>query len=132
MDILHQFSADMRAGPTWILYWVGFMALVFALSIPFALTRKEARWIAVSTLLLAPALMLALYAHFGYQRILGLGHIIGWAPGLYYAFKHKQDWQVKQTLAGKYLVLVIATMLVSLAFDFTDVVRFMLGSGAIH
>lgn len=118
----------MRAGPAWVLYWVGFMALVFALSIPFAFTRKEARWIAFSTLVLAPVLMMVLYAHYGYERILGLGHIIGWAPGLYYALKHKHDWQIKQTLAGKYLVLVVATMIISLVFDIRDVARFILGN----
>ncbi len=127
LDLLSNFSADVKAGPLWVYYWVNFMGLVFVLSIPFAFKRVEARWIALSTLVVAPIIMFALYHKLGYQRVLGGGHIIAWTPVLIYLWKRKATWRVKETWAGKWIALTVIVMLISLAFDVTDVVRYALG-----
>jgi len=126
MELIANFTADVKAGPTWVYYWVNFMGLVFVLSIPFAFKRVEARWIALSTLVVAPIIMFAIYHKLGYQRVLGWGHIIAWTPVLIYLWKRRGIWQVKETWTGKYIVLVVMVMLISLAFDITDVVRYAL------
>jgi hypothetical protein len=127
MDLLTRFSEDMQQGPQWVYYWVNFMGLVFLLSIPFAFKRVEPRWIAISTLVLAPMIMFSLYAKFGYERVLGWGHIIAWAPALAYLWMRRSQWRVKETLTGKYIILVVAVMLVSLVFDISDVIRYAMG-----
>jgi len=127
LDLISNFSADVKAGPTWVYYWVNFMGLVFVLSIPFAFKRVEARWIALATLVVAPIIMFTLYHKLGYQRVLGWGHIIAWTPVLIYLWKRKAGWRVKETWAGKWIALTVIVMLISLAFDITDVVRYALG-----
>ncbi len=127
MNAIHDIIQHLNTGPQWVKYWVLFMAGVFTLSLLFISKRKDIRWISLSTLVLAPVIMAALYAHFGFERILGLGHILGWAPGLYYVWRHKNDWNIKETLAGKYLLLAVITMLISLVFDISDLLRFILG-----
>ncbi len=127
MDLLSSFAADVKAGPAWVYYWVNFMGFVFMLSIPFAFKRSEARWILLASLVVAPIIMFSLYHKFGYQRILGWGHIIAWTPLLVYLWKRRNMWQVKETLSGKWIALTFAVMLFSLAFDIPDVVRYALG-----
>ncbi len=126
-DLITNFSADVKAGPTWVYYWVNFMGLAFVLSIPFAFKRGEARWIAFATLVAAPIIMLALYHKLGYERVLGWGHIIAWTPVLFYLWKRRATWQVKETWAGKWIALTVTVMCVSLAFDIVDVMRYALG-----
>jgi len=127
MDLISNFTADVKAGPAWIYYWVNFMGFVFLLSIPFAVKRVEARWIALSTLVVAPIVMFSLYHKFGYERVLGWGHIIAWPPVLYYLWLRRKTWQVKETLTGKWIALTVLVMLVSLVFDVADVIRYALG-----
>jgi hypothetical protein len=128
IDLMNEFQQHIKDGPDWVEYWVNFMGFVFMLSIPLSFVRKEARWVLLTVLITMPAMMLA-YKHFGYERILGAVHIIVWAPVLIYLFKRKSEWRVKETWSGKWIVLLIATMLTSLAFDITDVVRYFLGHG---
>ncbi len=126
MDIIDQFSADMQAGPQWISLWVNFMGLVFALALPFALFRAEARWMLLVMLLTFPTMMW-LYSQVGYVRLLGLPHVVFWTPLVIYLWRRREKWRVRETIAGKWILLLFATMLVSLAFDYTDVARYLLG-----
>ncbi|NNC37073.1 MAG: hypothetical protein EX271_06260 [Acidimicrobiales bacterium] len=126
LDLMNEFQQHIKDGPTWVEYWVNFMGFVFMLAIPFSFVRKEARWVVITMVVTMVVMMLA-FKHFGYERILGAVHIIVWAPLLVYLFKRKDKWQVKDTWSGKWIVLLIATMLTSLAFDITDVVRYFLG-----
>lgn len=128
MDLMNGFMADMKAGPAWVYYWVMFMGLLFMLSIPFAFKNKQARIILLSTLVFAPMIMMAVYAKFGYERILGLGHVLAWTPALYYLFKTRSDWRGGTGLVSKWLSVTLIVMCISLVFDVTDVVRYALGS----
>ena len=94
MDLMNGFMADMKAGPTWVYIWVMFMGFMFMLSIPFSFKNKQARLILLATLILAPMIMMALYAKFGYERILGLGHIIAWTPILICAAKRPKKLEI--------------------------------------
>lgn len=128
LDLMNGFNEHVANGPTWVYIWVNFMGLVFMLSIPFSFVRKEARWVLL-TIIATLILMMLFYNHFGYERILGLVHIIAWPPVLIYLWKRKASWQVKETWSGKWIALLVGTMLVSLAFDVTDVVRYFMGHG---
>lgn len=127
MDLMNGFMAEMKAGPQWVYYWVVFMGMIFFLSIPFAFKSKQARAILVATLIVAPMIMMWLYGQYGFERILGLGHIIPWTPALYYVFKTRKDWLGGQSLTSKWLTLTVIVMCISLVMDVTDVARYLLG-----
>ena len=128
MDLMNSFMADMKAGPAWVYNWVMFMGVMFMLSIAFSFKNKQARLILLATLILAPIIMMALYGKFGYERILGLGHIMAWTPILYVLLKDRKNWRVKESWVGKWLALTIAVMLISLVFDVSDVARYFMGA----
>ena len=127
MDLMSGFMTEMKAGPVWVYYWVNFMGLLFMLSIPFSFKNKQARIILLATLVVAPIIMMALYGKFGYERILGLGHILAWAPALYYLHKTKNEWSNNTGIISKWLALTLVVMCISLVMDVADVVRYALG-----
>ncbi len=109
-----------------VVLWVNFMGLVILLAIPFLITRKEARWTLLSMVFVIP-LTLWMYKEFGYSRLLGLPHIIFWTPLLIYLFSRKDRWQVRSTLGGKWILLLICTISISLVMDYINVARGLFG-----
>jgi hypothetical protein len=125
-DIYSAFSTDVSNQPQWVQIWLNVLVGVLALSLPFSLVRVEARW----TLLgfaLGAASVLGLYAQFGYSRLLGLGHIVFWTPLLAYLLARRRHWRVRETWAGKWIVAAICALMISLAFDYVDVARWIAG-----
>ena len=126
MDVYQAFAADVAAGPQWVYWWVNFMGIVLMLAIPFAFVRAEARWAVLVIALTFPSMMW-LYAQVGYVLLLGLIHVIIWTPYVVYLWMRRDRWRVSETISGKWIALLFATMIVSLAFDYTDVIRYALG-----
>src|SRR6056297_3438441 len=112
--------------PTWVGIWVNVMILVLAISIPFSFVRAQARWILLGTILGMAGTIVA-YQQFGFTRILGLGHIIFWTPTLLYMLTLRGREDVIDTLFSKWLLLAIIVMSASLAFDYVDFLRWLLG-----
>ncbi|MEE9329515.1 MAG: hypothetical protein V3V30_05200 [Parvularculaceae bacterium] len=129
MELLLNFSADMNAGAPWVGPWVNFMGIVLLLAIPFALSKShlksEARWTLLSMVGVFP-MMMWLYSQYGYSRILGLPHVVFWTPLVIWLISRRRRWLVRETMVGKWMLLLVATLCVSLAFDYTDVVRHFL------
>lgn len=131
MDIMNQFNAEMMAAsPGWVVIWVNVMVAVLALSIPFAFVRKEARWILLGTILGMAGTIVA-YSQFGFTRILGIGHILFWTPTLIYIWSIRGRWNVSGSWFGKWVVVAALVMAISLAFDYTDLARWLLGERAV-
>lgn len=126
MEQLAAFQADLETAPLWVQYWVQFMGLVFVPAIPFAFFRVEARWAVLVMFLTLPA-MIALHSAVGFVRLLGVVHVVIWTPFVFLLWRRRRDWRVKETLSGKWIALLFATMIVSLAFDYSDVARWFLG-----
>lgn len=126
MEQLQAFQADLETAPLWVQYWVQFMGVVLMLAIPFAIVRVEARWAVLVMLLTLPA-MVGLHSVIGFQRLLGVVHVVLWTPFVLYLWRRREKWRVRQTLSGKWIVLLFATMIASLAFDYVDVARWVLG-----
>mgnify|MGYP001292076715 CR=1 FL=1 len=129
MEQLQAFQADIATAPLWVQYWLAFLSAVLMLAFPFALVRDEARWAALVVLLTLPA-MVALHSAIGFVRLLGIVHVVLWTPFVIYLWRRRSQWRVKETLSGKWLALLFAMMMVSLAFDYYDVVRWILGERA--
>lgn len=126
-DLLAAWQADIARQPEWVRHWLNVMVVVLGgLSAAFSFVRVEARWV-LAGFLLGAATMLALYSQIGYSRLLGIAHVVFWTPLLIYLLHRRRHWRVKQTWAGKWILAAAATLTISLAFDYTDVARWMLG-----
>lgn len=129
MEHFQAFEADIGTAPLWVQYWLKFMGVVLMLAIPFAFVRVEARWAMLVIALTLPA-MIALHSVIGYVRLLGIVHVVIWTPFVIYLWRRRDRWRVKETISGKWVLVLFATMIVSLAFDYTDVVRWLSGERA--
>lgn len=126
MDLLQSFFTDLNAGPTWVVVWVNFMSVVIGLAVPFAFVRVEARWLLA---VMAGTILFGgwLYASVGYERLLGLAHVVFWTPFVIYLWRRRGRWRVSETISGKWLVLLFIIMSISLVIDYVDVARYVLG-----
>ena len=129
LEIMQNFQAEIKAGKAWIDIWLNILSFVLILSIPFAFVRKEARWVLLSLFLVFPAMMY-LYSQIGYVRLLGIVHVIFWTPLLIYLWIRRSEWHVGETISGKWIVAVVTVLAISLAFDYVDVGRWLLGERA--
>ena len=127
MELVEQFRADLMANsPDWVLIWLQVLIGVLALSVLFVPFRPEARAILVGTLM-GIGMTIVIYAQFGFTRILGVGHILFWTPTLFYMLSLQGTASVEKTWFSRWLWLAIAVMAVSLALDYSDLVRYLLG-----
>lgn len=115
--------------PAWLQYWLTW--LVFgAFFLPMALVfwrQSRIAGIAAAAASLAAGLVVnGMYAQMGYVKLLGLPHIIIWTPLAVYLFVRFRDPQMPPW-PRRIIAVVLATLAVSLAFDYVDVVRYMLG-----
>jgi len=101
------------------------MEFVLILSIPFSFVRVEARWILLA-LIGAVLTITGLYTIFGFEKILGLGHIVTFIPVAIYLYLRRSQWRVSETWSGKWIKLAFTVMCISLVFDTVDVARWLL------
>lgn len=108
----------------WLQGWVGWLVAMNLASI-FFLKRIEARFV-LGAFLLAAGSMSLLYEWYGFQRILGLAHVVFWTPLLAYLWVRRPHWNLA-ALSGKWLALLFVTNLASLIIDYIDVARYLMG-----
>ena len=108
--------------------WVYWMMVLNTASILFVFHRVEARWV-LAAWVVNIVFMSFLYETYGYTRILGLSHILIWTPLLAYLW-HRRGHFSAGTWTGRYFIVLGATILVSLIFDYVDLVRYFLGDQA--
>lgn len=107
--LMAAWQADVARQPQWVQIWLNVMMIVLlGMAAVFSFVRVEARWVLVGFLL-------------------GLGHVIFWTPVLVYLLHRRPQWHVKETLSGKWIVLAVTVLTISLAFDYGDVFRWVLG-----
>jgi hypothetical protein len=110
-----QFFLELLRQPAWIPLWVFFLMLVNMASVAFW-SERLAKAIFI-TFLVSAALMMGMYARFGFSKILGMGHVL-WIPLLIYV-----AFQIPRAESGfkTYLVVFSVSIAVSLTFDIIDV-----------
>ena len=115
--------------PMWISVWLNWM-LVGAFILPLTLfIWRQTRLLAALTLItgvLSAVSVSYLYDTMGYVKLLGLPHIILWTPLAIFMI-HKLRGDLPK-YARWIILIVLATILISLAFDYTDVIRYFLGN----
>ncbi len=116
--------ADIMTEPLWLQAWVGWMMLINTASI-FFLSYREPR-VVLGIWIGNIITMTAMYEYFGYTRILGLSHVIWWTPLVIFLVL-----RLPQIERGKrvrtWILVLIATNVVSLVVDYIDVARYLLG-----
>ena len=115
--------------PAWVgywLYWLLFGAFVLPLAL---LVWRQSRIAGVAAIVAAVVAGLGvgwLYDQMGYVRLLGLPHIVAWTPLAIYLFVQIRRDDMPRW-PRRIMVVVLATILVSLAFDYVDALRYLLG-----
>jgi hypothetical protein len=113
----------------WVQLWLNWM-LVGIFILPLALLIwRQTRITALVTLagvLIAGFGTNWIFNQLGYVKMLGLPHVIVWTPLAYYLYL-----QIKRADMPKWprwiMMVILATILISLAFDYTDTIRYILG-----
>ncbi len=109
--------------PVWLQLWIAWLGVANLSSILF-LRRIQARWV-LAAFLGAGTLMSILFALNGFNRLLGLAHVLFWTPLLVYLWRERAA--LPRDAFRAWITMVIATNLTSLVVDYTDVVRYLLG-----
>lgn len=115
--------------PAWVGYWLNWL-LVGTLLLPLVLMIWRQSRLAAAVTIVATLLggggVTVLYNAMGYVKLLGLPHVILWTPVAYFLWRQvsREDIPV---WPRRIMWVVLATILVSLAFDYTDVIRYLLG-----
>lgn len=112
------FFTGLRQQPLWVTVWVYYLMMINLASLWFwdELLAK----IIFFTFMLSAILMMALYSRFGFEKILGLGHVF-WAPLLAYIYIEIPD---VDNLFSQYLTVFSISIFISLLFDVVDVWKY--------
>ena len=108
------------------LYWMSFAIIVTPLVLVFS---KATRRDAVIVFLTNIAMLVGMgwvYEQMGYVRLLGIVHVILWTPLFVYLFLRAKNGEMP-LLCRLVIWMFVATLAVSLVFDYTDVARYLLG-----
>jgi len=108
------------------LYWMSFAITVTPLVLVFS---KATRRDAVIVFLTNIAMLVGMgwvYEQMGYVRLLGIVHVILWTPLFVYLFLRAKNGEMP-LLCRLVIWMFVATLAVSLVFDYTDVARYLLG-----
>lgn len=123
--------------PLWLQAWIGVLVVTNLLAVLFVVTRTAGRWhvrpepVAIlAAFFAAGMLMESMYARVGYVRLLGLAHLVFWAPVWVWLFTRRADIGTG-TWFGRYLYLYLVVAGLSLAIDAVDVIRYGLGDGQL-
>jgi hypothetical protein len=126
------FEEALAQQPQWVQIWVNLMAAILVGSfITLLFSRATRRDALVILLVNIPNVLLLqwMYAQLGYVRLLGLPHLIFWTPLAVYLALRLRDPAIVAPFR-QVIWLLLAMMLISLAFDYTDVARYLLGERA--
>jgi len=91
-------------------------------------TRKLGAYLLLSVIA-AVGLIVWMHSHMGMVRLLGIAHVILWSPLVYWLYLRLRDTSPPRFYKIVMKVL-FATLVVTLAFDYLDVIRWVLGERA--
>lgn len=115
---------EILAQSWWLLAWIGWLGLVNVASLLF-LSEIEARW-TLAAFVGSFVLMAALSELNGYNRLLGLAHIVFWTPLVVYLYGRLRKL-VGTPVFENWIRVLLASIGVSLVIDYVDVLRYLMG-----
>jgi len=126
------FNEAIALQPAWVGMWLNIL-LFGAFILPVSLLIwKQTRITAIITVVASVVGGMAtqwLFGQMGYVKLLGLPHIIVWTPLCFYLYKQikKPDMSA---WPKRIMMVIMGVILISLAFDYVDVLRYILGEQA--
>ena len=115
--------------PQWVgywLWWLTFGGFFLPLTLLIWKQTRLAAVLAVATTAASAFGVSWIYGQMGYVKLLGLAHIIFWTPLAVYYFTLIRRGDIP-VWPRRILIVVLGTILISLAFDYTDVLRYLIG-----
>ena len=126
------FKEALAAQPAWLGWWLNWL-LIGTLVLPTVLVIwRKTRIVGLVTVAVIVASgfgVVTMFDRLGYVKLLGLPHVVLWTPLVIWLISvwrrgDMPDWP------RRIMAVVIVTMLISLAFDYADVLRYLLGERA--
>ncbi len=132
------FEEHISNGPQWVQLWIMWMMIVHMAALFFIVRWQNGRvslgymesYAIIAALIASFVFMSWLFEQYGYVRLLGLGHIPFWTPLAYYLWTRLANHPQK-SIFGIYLRIVLVTIVISLTFDYIDVVRYLIGERGV-
>ena len=113
-----RFFFELRQQPIWVSIWLLFLMIVNFASVAF--WNELLAKVILITFILSAIFMMGLYSRFGFEKILGLGHIL-WIPLLVYVLI---ETPAAEGAFKGYLIILLISITISLVFDIIDVWRY--------
>ena len=116
--------------PLWVQLWLDWL-LFAGIALPLSLfIWKKTRLAAAASLVTSVVVgfgVIWVYSQMGFVKLLGLSHIIFWTPLAIYFFLILRSGNLPPWPRW-IMTVVLVTLVISLAFDYTDFVRYSLGN----
>ena len=119
------------AGPVQMawLYWMSFALIVPPAILLFSkTTRLDAVIITLTNIAMLWG-MSWMYDQMGYVRLMGIVHVILWTPLLIYLIRRVRYGDIPMLFRVS-MIVFMATIGISLIFDYTDTIRYVMGERA--
>jgi len=127
-------AAALQFLPLKFQLWIGWMTLVMFIVPAVLIAYRSTRilgLILLATSVVKIAAMETLYANVGLVRLLGLPHVLIWTPvAILLVLFLTRNGRPAPTLPRGAAGIFLATICVSLVFDYADVARYLLGDRA--
>lgn len=113
-----RFFIELLQLPVWIPIWVFYLMVINVASVSF--WHEPLAKLIFITFMISAMLMMGLYSRFGFEKILGVGHIL-WIPLLAYVLMRLPAIEASFKI---YLVVLAVSIAISLVFDIVDVWKY--------
>ena len=113
-----RFFVELIQQPVWIIVWSLFLIIINVASVGF--WNEPLAKVIFATLMLSAMLMMGIYSRFGFEKILGMGHIL-WIPLLVYVL---MEIPTARDTFKSYLIILSISIVISLVFDIVDVWKY--------
>ncbi len=113
-----RFFIELMQQPVWIPVWVLILMSINVVSVAF--WNEPLAKVIFVTFMLSVMLMMGLYSRFGFEKILGIGHIL-WIPLLVYVL---MEIPTARDTFKSYLIILSISIAISLVFDIVDVWKY--------
>ncbi len=123
------FEDAIATQPVWVQWWVNWMGIVIIASMITLLFSKATRrdsLVIFATSVVVFLAMMWLYQKVGYVRLLGLVHVVVWTPLAIYFWQRLRNSEIVAPFR-QVIWVFLATIVISLLFDYADVIRYLLG-----
>lgn len=122
----------IAAGPPWVGIWINilvFGAFVAPLVLLIWKPSRKAGIVTFVASVLAGFGVNYMFEIMGYVRLLGLPHLIIWVPTVVFLIMQQASGDMP-TWPRRVIWFIVAILCISLAFDFIDAVRWIMGERA--